>query len=183
MCAGVTVYNALRNSGARGGDVVVVHGIGGLGHLGVQYARQMGFKTVALGRGKDKEPLAKKLGAHHYIDPDASDAGAELQKLGGARVILATAPNAKAISALVDGLSVNGKLVVPAAPNEPLTVSAASLFMGRRSVAGWYSGTAQDSQDTLEFSALTRVHPLIEKYPLGRVAEAYEQIVSRQARV
>ena len=182
MCAGVTVYNALRNSGARGGDVVVVHGIGGLGHLGVQYARQMGFKTVALGRGKDKEPLAKKLGAHHYIDLDASDAAAELQKLGGARVILATAPNAKAISALVDGLSVNGKLVVPAAPNEPLTVSAASLFMGRRSVAGWYSGTAKDSQDTLEFSALTGVHPMIDKYPLGRVAEAYEQMMSGKAR-
>src|SRR5437667_5157110 len=172
MCAGVTVFNALRNSGARAGDVVAVHGIGGLGHLGVQYARQMGFETVALGRGKDKEGLARKLGAHHYIDSDATDAAAELQKLGGARVILAAAPNAKAISALVDGLSVNGKLVVPAAPNEPLTVSAASLFMGRRSVAGWYSGTAKDSQDTLEFSALTGVHPMIEKYPLGCVAEA-----------
>src|SRR5438128_8500607 len=119
MCAGVTVYNALRHSGARGGEVVAVHGIGGLGHLGIQYARQMGFKTVALGRGKDKEALAKKLGAHRYIDSGASDAAAELQKLGGARVILATAPNAKAISALVDRLSVNGKLVVPAPPNEP----------------------------------------------------------------
>src|SRR5881628_624346 len=135
MCAGVTVYNALRHSGARGGQVVAVHGIGGLGHLGVQYARQMGFKTVALGRGKDKEPLAKKLGAHHYIDSDAGDAAAELQKLGGARIILATAPNAKAISALVDGLSVDGKLLVPAAPAEPLTVSVLSLIMGRRSVA------------------------------------------------
>src|SRR5437879_4306449 len=123
MCAGVTVYNALRNSGARGGELVAVHGIGGLGHLGVQYARQMGFKTVALGRGKDKEPLAKKLGAHHYIDSDAGDVVAELQKLGGARVILATAPNAKAISTLVDGLSTDGKLLVPAAPAEPLTVS------------------------------------------------------------
>jgi len=127
--------------------LVAVHGIGGLGHLGIQYARQMGFETVALGRGKDKEPLAKKLGAHHYIDSDAGDAAAQLQKLGGARVILATAPNAKAISAMVDGLSANGKLVVPAAPNEPLTVSAASLFLGRRSVVGWYSGTAKDSQD------------------------------------
>ena len=182
MCAGVTVYNALRNSGARGGDVVAVHGIGGLGHLGIQYARQMGFETVALGRGKDKEPLAKKLGAHHYIDSGAGDAAAELQKLGGARVILATAPNAQAISALVDGLSVNGKLVVPAAPNEPLTVSAASLFMGRRSVAGWYSGTAKDSQDTLEFSVLTGVHPMIEKYPLSRVTEAYEQMHSGKVR-
>src|SRR2546421_7194929 len=182
MCAGVTVYNALRNSGARGGDVVVVHGIGGLGHLGVQYARQMGFKTVALGRGKDKEPLAKKLGAHRYIDSDADDAVAELQKLGGARVILATAPNAKAISTLVDGLSTDGKLLVPAAPNEPLAVSMMPLIAGRRSVAGWYSGTAKDSQDTLEFSALTGVHPMIEKYPLSRVAEAYERMHSAKVR-
>jgi D-arabinose 1-dehydrogenase-like Zn-dependent alcohol dehydrogenase len=120
MCAGVTVYNALRNSGACGGDVVAVHGIGGLGHLGVQYARRMGFKTVAIGRGRDKEPLARKLGAHHYIDAGTGDAAAELQKLGGARVILATAPNADAISALVDGLSANGKLLVPTAPAEPL---------------------------------------------------------------
>ena len=182
MCAGVTVYNALRNSGARGGQVVAVHGIGGLGHLGVQYARQMGFKTVALGRGKDKEPLAKKLGAHRYIDSGAGDAVAELQKLGGARVILATAPNAKAISALVDGLSTDGKLLVPAAPNEPLAVSMMPLIAGRRSVAGWYSGTAKDSQDTLEFSALTGVHPMIEKYPLSRVAEAYEQMRSGKVR-
>src|SRR5213076_75281 len=182
MCAGVTVFNALRNSGARAGDVVAVQGIGGLGHLGVQYARQMGFRTVALGRGKDKEPLARKLGAHHYIDSGAGDAVAELQKLGGARVILATAPNAQAISAVVDGLSVNGKLLVPAAPNEPLTVSMMSLIAGRRSVAGWYSGTAKDSQDTLEFSALTGVHPMIEKFPLSRVAEAYEQMHSGKVR-
>jgi D-arabinose 1-dehydrogenase-like Zn-dependent alcohol dehydrogenase len=182
MCAGVTVYNALRNSGARGGDVVAVHGIGGLGHLGVQYARQMGFVTVAVGRGKDKEPLARKLGAHHYIDSGADDAVAALQKLGGARVILATAPNAQAISALVDGLSVNGNLLVPAAPAEPLTVSALSLIMGRRSVSGWYSGTARDSQDTLEFSAQSGVHPMIEKFPLSRVAEAYEQMHSGKAR-
>ena len=182
MCAGVTVYNALRNSGARGGDVVAVHGIGGLGHLGVQYARQMGFKTVALGRGKDKGPLAKKLGAHQYIDTDASDPVAELQKLGGARVILATAPSAKAISALVDGLSPSGTLLVPAAPNEPLTMSVLPLIMGRRSVSGCYSGTAKDSQDTLEFSALTGVHPMIEKYPLSRVAEAYEQMHSGKVR-
>src|SRR2546426_10992492 len=151
MCAGVTVYNALRNSGARGGDVVAVHGIGGLGHLGIQYARQMGFKTVALGRGKDKEPLAKKLGAHHYIDSGAGDAAAELQKLGGARVILATAPNAQAISALVDGLSVHGKLVMPAAPADPLTVNVMPLLMGRRSVAGREPGTGRGWQGTLEF--------------------------------
>ena len=182
MCAGVTVYNALRNSGARGGDVVAVHGIGGLGHLGVQYARRLGFVTVAVGRGKDKEPLARKLGAHHYIDSESGDAVSELQKLGGARVILATAPNAKAISGLVDGLSVDGKLLVPAAPAEPLSVNVISLIMGRRSVAGWYSGTARDSQDTLEFSLLSDVHPMIEKYPLSRVAEAYEQMHSGKAR-
>jgi D-arabinose 1-dehydrogenase-like Zn-dependent alcohol dehydrogenase len=182
MCAGVTVFNALRNSGARGGEVVAVHGIGGLGHLGIQYARRMGFQTVALGRGKDKEPLAKNLGAHQYIDSDAVDLVAELQKLGGARIILGTAPNAKAISALVDGLSPNGKLLVPAAPNEPLTVSMVPLIGGRRSVAGWYSGTAKDSQDTLEFSALTGVKPMIEKYPLRRVAEAYEQMHGGKAR-
>jgi propanol-preferring alcohol dehydrogenase len=182
MCAGVTVYNALRHSGARPGDVVAVHGIGGLGHLGVQYARQMGFETVAIGRGKDKEALARKLGAYHYIDSGALDAAAELQKLGGARVILATAPNAQAISALTDGLAVDGKLLVPAAPNEPLTVSVMSLIAGRRSVAGWYSGTAKDSQDTLEFSALTGVHPMIQKYPLSRVREAYEQMDSGKVR-
>ena len=166
MCAGVTVYNALRHAGARAGEVVAVHGIGGLGHLGVQYARQMGFETVAINRGNDKEPLARQLGAHHYIDAGAHDAAAELQKLGGARVILATAPNAQAISALVDGLSASGTLLVPAAPAEPLTISVLSLISGRRSVAGWYSGTARDSQDTLAFSALTGVHPMIENYPL-----------------
>jgi D-arabinose 1-dehydrogenase-like Zn-dependent alcohol dehydrogenase len=182
MCAGVTVFNALRNSGARGGDVVAVHGIGGLGHLGVQYARQMGFETVALGRGKDKESLARKLGAHHYIDSGAADAGAELQKLGGARVILATAPNAQAISALVEGLAVDGTLLVPAAPAEPLTVSVLPLILGRRTVAGWYSGSARDSQDTLEFSALNGVHPMIEKYPLDRVSEAFEQMHRGRAR-
>ena len=182
MCAGVTVFNALRNSGARAGDVVAVHGIGGLGHIGVQYARQMGFVTVALGRGKDKEPLARKLGAHHYIDSGGDDAAAELQKLGGARVILATAPNAKAISALVDGLSVDGKLLVPAAPAEPLSVGVLPLIMGRRSVAGWYSGTAMDSQDTLKFSVLSGVRPMTEVFPLQRVAEAYERMISGKAR-
>ncbi|HTL57036.1 MAG TPA: alcohol dehydrogenase [Candidatus Limnocylindrales bacterium] len=182
MCAGVTVFNALRNSGAQGGDVVAVHGIGGLGHLGIQYARQMGFETVALGRGKDKEALARKLGAHHYIDSGSADAATELQKLGGARVILATAPNAKAISDLVGGLSVDGTLLVPAAPAEPLTVSVLPLIMGRRSVAGWYSGTARDSQDTLKFSAMSGVHPMIEKFPLTRVAEAFEQMHSGKAR-
>jgi D-arabinose 1-dehydrogenase-like Zn-dependent alcohol dehydrogenase len=182
MCAGVTVFNALRNSGARAGDVVAVQGIGGLGHLGVQYARKMGFETVALGRGKDKEPLARKLGAHHYIDSNVADTVAELQKLGGARVILATAPSAKAISAVVGGLGVNGNLLVPAAPADSLTISAMPLIMARRSVSGWYSGTARDSQDTLEFSALSDVHPMIEKYPLTRAAEAYEHMHSGKVR-
>src|SRR5438552_1701914 len=182
MCAGVTVFNALRHSGARGGDVVAVHGIGGLGHLGVQYARQMGFVTVAIGRGRDKEPLARSLGAHHYIDSGADEAASELQKLGGARVILATAPNAKAISALVDGLSVDGKLLIPAAPAEPLSLSMLPLIMGRRSVAGWYSGTAMDSQETLKFSVLSGVHPMNEVFPLERVAEAYERMMSGKAR-
>ena len=182
MCAGVTVFNALRNSGARPGDVVAVQGVGGLGHLGVQYARKMGFNTVALGRGADKEPLARKLGAHHYIDAAAVDTVAELQKLGGARVILATAPSAKAISDVVDGLGINGNLLIPAAPNEPITVSVFPLIMGRRQISGWYSGTARDSQDTLEFSALSDVHPMIEKFPLSRVADAYERMHSGKVR-
>src|ERR1700751_2255887 len=182
MCAGVTVFNALRNSGARAGDVVAVQGIGGLRDLGVQYARKMGFHTVALGRGKDKETLARKLGAHQYIDSAFADPVAELQKLGGARVILATAPSAKAISSVVGGLGINGNLLIPAAPNEPLTVSVMPLIMGRRQISGWYSGTARDSQDTLEFSALSDVHPMIEKFPLSRVVEAYERMHSGKVR-
>src|SRR5215831_12116049 len=182
MCAGVTVFNALRNSGARAGDVVAVQGIGGLGHLGVQYARQMGFQTIALGRGKDKEPLAKKLGAHHYVDSNVVDPVKELQKLGGARVILATAPSAKAISSVVEGLGADGNLLIPAAPSEPLSISVLPLIMGRRQVSGWYSGTARDSQDTLEFSALSGVHPMIEKFPLSRAAEAYERMHSGKVR-
>src|SRR6266576_377926 len=182
MCAGVTVFNALRNSGARAGDLVAVHGIGGLGHLGVQYARRMGFNTVAINRGRDKEDLARQLGAQHYVDATAQDVVAELQKIGGASVILATAPNAQAISGLVDGLAPSGKLLVPAAPLEPLSINVFSLITKRSSVAGWYSGTAKDSQDTLEFSALSGVHPMIEKYPLDKAAEAYEQMHSGRVR-
>jgi D-arabinose 1-dehydrogenase-like Zn-dependent alcohol dehydrogenase len=182
MCAGVTVYNALRNSGARPGDLVAVHGIGGLGHLGVQYARHMGFRTVAMNRGNDKEELARKLGAHHYIDASANNVVEKLQQLGGASVILATAPNAQAISPLTDGLAPDGVLLVPAAPSEPLSISMFSMIAGRRTVAGWYSGTAKDSQDTIEFSALAGVHPMIETYPLDRVAEAYQQMVSGKVR-
>jgi len=182
MCAGVTVFNALRNSGARAGDVVAVQGIGGLGHLGVQYARRMGFETVAIGRGQDKEPLAKKLGAHHFVNTETADPVAALQKLGGARVILATAPNAKAISSVIEGLGVNGNLLIPAAPSEPLSTSVFPLIMGRRQISGWYSGTARDSQDTLKFSALSDVHPMIEKYPLEEVEAAYERMESGKAR-
>jgi len=161
---------------------VAVQGIGGLGHLGVQYARKMGFETVALGRGKDKESLSKKLGAHYYIDSDVVDPVAELQKLGGARVILATAPSAKAISSVVGGLGVNGNLLIPAAPSDPLSVNVLPLIMGRRQISGWYSGTARDSQDTLDFSALSEVHPMIEKFPLSSVAEAYERMHSGKVR-
>jgi D-arabinose 1-dehydrogenase-like Zn-dependent alcohol dehydrogenase len=183
MCAGVTVFNALRHSGARAGDMVAVHGIGGLGHLGVQYARQMGFHTIAIGRGSDKAPLARQLGAHDYIDgASVVDAVAALQALGGARVILATAPDAAAISALVDGLGFNGTLLVVGVPGNALTVNALPLILGRRSIAGWPSGTARDSQDTLEFSALTGIHPMIETYPLERVADAYEQMHSGKVR-
>jgi D-arabinose 1-dehydrogenase-like Zn-dependent alcohol dehydrogenase len=142
----------------------------------------MGFETVAINRGDDKEELARKLGAHHYIDATATDVVGELQKLGGAKVILATAPSAQAISPLVDGLAPSGKLLVPAAPAEPLTIAVFSLIQKRSSVAGWYSGTARDSQDTMEFSALSNVHPMIEKYPLDRVAEAYEQMHSGRVR-
>src|SRR6202047_3869583 len=150
LCAGITVFNALRNSGARAGDLVAVQGIGGLGHLGIQYARQMGFRTVAIGRGKDKEPLARKLGAHHYIDTDAGAPAEALQKLGGARVILATAPDSKSISALVDGLAGGGKLLIVGAGLESLTVTPLQLIGGRKVIQGWPSGTAKDSEDTLQ---------------------------------
>jgi D-arabinose 1-dehydrogenase-like Zn-dependent alcohol dehydrogenase len=182
LCAGITVYNSLRNVGARAGDLVAVQGIGGLGHLGIQYARQMGFRTVALGRNKDKEPLAKKLGAHEYIDTAAGNPVEALQKLGGAQVILATAPDSKSISAVVDGLAPGGKLLVIGADMQPLTISPLQLIPGRRSVVGWPSGTAKDSEDTLNFSALTGVRPMIERYPLDRAAEAYDQMISGRAR-
>jgi D-arabinose 1-dehydrogenase-like Zn-dependent alcohol dehydrogenase len=182
LCAGITVFNSLRHSGAIPGDIVAVQGIGGLGHLGIQYANQMGFVTVALGRGKDKEPLAKKLGAKHYIDSASSAPAEELQKLGGARVVLATAPDARSISATVGGLSADGKLLIVAAAMEPLTISALELIGRRKSIQGWPSGTAKDSEDTLRFSAVTGVRPMIEKYPLSSVAEAYNQMVSGKVR-
>ncbi len=182
LCAGITVFNALRNSGARAGDLVAVQGIGGLGHLGIQYARQMGFRTFAIGRGKDKEALARKLGAAHYVDTATGDPVAELQKFGGARVILATAPDSKSMSALVSGLSSNGKFVVVGAGADPLTVTPLQVIPGRKSIQGWASGTAKDSEDTMQFSAFSGVRPMIEKFPLEKAAEAYEQMISGRAR-
>jgi D-arabinose 1-dehydrogenase-like Zn-dependent alcohol dehydrogenase len=181
MCAGLTTFNALRNSGARPGDVVAVLGLGGLGHLGVQYAAKMGFHTVGIARGKDKEPLARKLGASVYIDSQTQDPAAELQKLGGARVILATATSGEAMSSVQGGLAVNGTLLIVGAA-ESMQVSPIWLLSGSRSVKGWYSGTSIDSQDTLGFSMRTGVRPMIETYPLERVAEAYERMMSGKAR-
>src|SRR5437762_1751664 len=181
MCAGVTTFNALRNSGAKGGDVVGVLGIGGLGHLGVQFAAKMGFKTVAIARGKDKEAFARKLGAHHYIDSQASDPAAELNKLGGAKVVIATVTNAQAMSAVLAGLRPNGVLIVIGAAG-PLSVDPILLITGCRTVKGWYSGTSIDSQDTLEFSASADVHSMNEVFPLEEGAEAYERMMSGKAR-
>jgi D-arabinose 1-dehydrogenase-like Zn-dependent alcohol dehydrogenase len=181
MCAGLTTFNALRNSGARPGDVVAVLGLGGLGHLGVQYAAKMGFHTVGIARGKDKEPLARKLGAAVYIDSQAQDPAAELLKLGGAKVILATATSGEAMSAVQGGLAVNGTLLIVGAA-ESLQVSPILLLMGCRSVKGWYSGTSIDSQDTLAFSMRAGVRPMIETYPLERVAEGYDRMMSGKAR-
>ena len=182
LCAGITVYNSLRNAGARAGDLVAVQGIGGLGHLGIQFARQMGFRTVAIGRGGDKEALVKQLGAHQYIDSDAGAPAAALKALGGAAVILATAPDSRAISALVDGLGPDGKLVIVGAGLEPLSITPLQLIFTRRPVRGWPSGTAKDSEDTLQFSSLSGVRPMIERYPLEKVAEAYDQMISGRAR-
>jgi len=182
MCAGVTTFNSLRNSGARPGDVVAVLGIGGLGHLGVQFAAKMGFKTVAIARGMDKEPLARKLGASSYIDSKAQDPAAELLKLGGAKVVLATVTNGDAMSATLGGLGVNGKLVILGAAAEPLQVPGIPLLLGRRSIMGWPSGSSIDSQDTLAFSKLTGVRAMNEIFPLERAAEAYEHMMSGKAR-
>lgn len=182
MCAGITTYNALRKAGAKSGELVAIQGIGGLGHLAVQYARQSGYRTVAISRGKDKEAFAKELGAHEYIDDANGDAAAQLQKLGGAKVILATAPNSKAISGLTAGLKYKGKLVIIAAPHDNIEVSPLLLLMGSRSVAGHYSGYSKDSEDTLNFSVLTGVRPKVEVFPLAQVNEAYARMLSNKAR-
>jgi D-arabinose 1-dehydrogenase-like Zn-dependent alcohol dehydrogenase len=182
LCAGITTFNALRHSGARAGDVVAILGIGGLGHLGVQFAQKMGFVTVAIARGQDKAPLAKQLGAHHYIDSASQNVGEALQALGGARVILATVTSGKAMSAAIGGLGVNGKLIMVGVSEEPVEVPITQFLMGRNSVQGWPSGTAADSQETLAFSVLSGVKPMTETYPLSRAPEAYERMMSGKAR-
>lgn len=182
LCAGLTTFNSLRHSGAKPGDVVAIQGIGGLGHLALQYANKFGYKTVALSRGEDKRELALKLGAHVYIDTTASDAGVELQKLGGARVIVATAPNSKSISSLVNGLSRNGKLIIVAASQPPMEVSGVQLLFDRLSIQGWNTGHAKDSEDTLNFSALFNTLPMTEVYPLEQVNQAYDRMINGEAR-
>jgi D-arabinose 1-dehydrogenase-like Zn-dependent alcohol dehydrogenase len=182
LCAGVTTFNALRRSGARAGDLVAIVGIGGLGHLAVQFAAKMGLRTIALGRGKDKETLARKLGAARYLDSSGEDAVAELARLGGAKVIAATVTDAKAMGALVAGLGLNGKLLVIGAPADPIEVPAYPLIAGRRSIEGVYSGTAIDSQDTLEFSVQSGVRPMNEIFAFSDVQKAFARMLSGDAR-
>jgi propanol-preferring alcohol dehydrogenase len=181
LCAGVTTYNALRNSGARPGDTVAVQGIGGLGHLGIQYAARMGFRTIAVSSGSDKEELARQLGAHEYIDTKKVKASEGLQKLGGADLVLATAPYAEAIASTVDGLKPRGKLLIVAAPFEPLQLSAFSLLSGK-TVAGWPSGSSIDSEEAMAFSALTGVRPRIEKFKLDQAEEAFGKVMENKVR-
>jgi D-arabinose 1-dehydrogenase-like Zn-dependent alcohol dehydrogenase len=181
MCAGITTYNALRNSGARAGDLVAVLGLGGLGHLGVQYAVKMGFRTVGIARGSEKAELARKLGAHDYIDSQTQDPAVELTKMGGAKIVLATVTNGDAMSATIAGLGVNGTLIVIGA-DQSMQVSPIVLINAQRAIKGWYSGTAADSQDTLKFSVLSGVRSMNEVYPLERVAEAYDRMMSGKAR-
>ena len=182
LCAGITTFNALRNSGIRPGDLVAVLGIGGLGHLGVQFAAKMGCRTVAIARGTDKQSLARKFGAHHYIDSNVGDVAGALNKLGGARVILATASSAKAMSATIEGLAPGGRLMVIGASPDAIEVSPFQLIGARRSIQGWPAGTSADSEDTLNFSALTNIRPMIETMPLERAPEAYERMMSGGAR-
>jgi propanol-preferring alcohol dehydrogenase len=181
LCAGVTTYNSLRNSGARPGDTVAVQGIGGLGHLGVQYAARMGFRTIAVSRGADKEELARQLGAHEYIDTQKTTAAEGLQKLGGADLVLATAPNADAIADAAGGLKARGKLLIVAAPFEPLKLSALALLSGK-TVAGWPSGSAIDSEETMRFSALTNVRPRVEVFKLEQAEQAFGRVMENRAR-
>jgi alcohol dehydrogenase, propanol-preferring len=182
LCAGVTTYNAFRNAGLRAGDLVAVQGIGGLGHLGVQFARHMGFRTVAIGRGRDKEKLAQDLGAHAYIDAAVEDGAAALQRMGGARAILATGTSGAAMGPLVSGLATRGKLIVVGAPADPIQLNALSLLFGGRSVYGSLTGTPIDSEDTLAFSVLENIRPMIETAPLEQAADAYARMMQGKAR-
>ena len=181
LCAGITTFNSLRHSGAMPGDLVAMEGIGGLGHLGIQFANKFGFRVAAIGLGPETGALAKKLGASVYIDSQATNAAEELQKLGGAQVILATAPSSKSMTELFDGLGPNGKLMVIGVTFEPLAVTPIQLITGSRSIQGWAAGTAADSQDTLSFAELTGVRPMIETYPLEKAAEAYARMMSGKA--
>lgn len=181
LCAGVTTFNSLRNSGARPGDTVAVQGIGGLGHLGIQYAAKMGFRTVALSRGADKEELARKLGAHIYVDTAVTPPAEALQKIGGADLVLATAPHAESIAAVMGGLKARGKLLIVAAPHEPMSVSALGLLSGK-TIAGWPSGTAIDSEDTMRFSALTNVRPQVEVFKLEDAEQALAKVLENRIR-
>ncbi len=182
MCAGITTFNALRNSGVGPGDVAAVLGIGGLGHLGVQFAAKMGCRTVAIARGMDKAPLARQLGAHHYVDTNTQDVAHALNDLGGARVILATVTSGKAMSAAIGGLAVDGKLIVLGATADPIEVPTLQLILPRRAIQGWPSGTSIDSEDTLAFSALVNIRPMIETIPLERASQAYDRMMSGEAR-
>lgn len=181
LCAGVTTFNGLRHTGAMPSDVVAVQGVGGLGHIGIQFAQKFGYKVVAIGRGPENAALAKKLGAAVYIDSASQNAAAELQKLGGARAILATAPSGKAMSGLIDGLGANGQLLVVGASPDNIEVNPVQLIVGKRSIQGWYSGIATDSEDVLRFAEMTGVRPMIEKYPLAKAAEAYDRMMSGNA--
>jgi D-arabinose 1-dehydrogenase-like Zn-dependent alcohol dehydrogenase len=181
LCAGITTYNALRHSGAMPGDLVAVLGIGGLGHLGIQFANKFGYKVAAVSRGSENATLAKKLGAGVYIDSESTNAAEALQKLGGAQVILATAPSSKAMSELIDGLGPNGKLVVIGATIEPIEVTPMQLISGSRTIQGWAAGTPADSEDTLRFAEQTGVRPMIETYPLEKAGEAYARMMSGNA--
>lgn len=182
LCAGITTYNSLRHSGAQPGDLVAIEGLGGLGHLAVQFANRFGFRVAAISRGHENAELASKLGAHHYLDSRTTNIAEKLQKIGGARVILATAPSGKSKSALVDGLATNGKMVVVGASPESIEVSPVQLIHGRRSIQGWPAGTAADSEDTLRFAVLSGIRPMIETFPLSRANEAYDRMMSGKAR-
>ena len=182
LCAGVTTFNALRNAGLRAGALVAIQGVGGLGHLGIQYARRMGFRTVAIGLGRESENLAKHLGAHEYINTESDDAVAKLRELGGAAAILATAPSGKAMSGLINGLAARGKLLVVGIAPDPLEVNTGSLIFGMRSIAGQTTGSVQDEQETVEFSALENIEPMIEVMPLSSAREAYNRMMAAKAR-